>query len=434
MLRKMKILFVHDRFGALGGAEVNIQLTACELKRRGHRVGLLHGPGTGKNEQTWAETFPERFDFADKTAFEEVVEDFAPELIYAHKIENLDAFRTLLDSGIPIVRMVHDHQMYCMRGYKYNYFTRKICTRPTSMHCIFPCLGFLGRSPDRKLQYVSYREKRREIRLNQQCARLVVYSDYSRQELVRNGFDPEKILVHVPIPCEGDKAPSASFSNRNLIIFAGQIIRGKGVDALLEALTKVEVPFECLIIGEGNHRAYCQQLCEKLGLSDRVKFPGYTSQSEMMRLYLDASVLAVSSLWPEPFGMVGPEAMRYGLPVVAFDAGGIREWLKDGENGSLVPWNDTAAFAVRIEQLLNDKSLARRMGQQGRARVNAEYESSGQIARLENLFERVIQEAKALKIYPQVESVQSNPPPEASWDTLPQVPSGLKAITIQNPY
>ena len=57
----MKLLFVHERFGALAGAEANILATARELKQRGHTVGVLHGPGTGKGEQLWRETFTHAF-------------------------------------------------------------------------------------------------------------------------------------------------------------------------------------------------------------------------------------------------------------------------------------------------------------------------------------------------------------------------------------
>jgi len=82
----------------------------------------------------------------------------------------------------------------------------------------------------------------------------------------------------------------------------------------------------------------------------------------MPAYYSDASVAVVSSAWPEPFGAVGLEAMRYGLPLVAFDAGGVKEWLMDGVSGFLVPHMDRAQFAARIEHLLRDKSLARQMG------------------------------------------------------------------------
>src|SRR5205085_1729680 len=119
---------------------------------------------------------------------------------------------------------------------------------------------------------------------------------------------------------------------------------------------------------------------------------------EMERSYLDASLFVVSSVWPEPFGLVGPEAMRYGLPVVAFDAGGIREWLLDGENGFLVPWMDTERFAARVQELLLNKPLARELGQRGRDRVHREYAAPVQVARLESLFHEVLRESQELGI------------------------------------
>ena len=57
----MRMLFVHERFGALAGAEANVLATARELKRRGHVVGILHGAGTRRGESAWEETFTHRF-------------------------------------------------------------------------------------------------------------------------------------------------------------------------------------------------------------------------------------------------------------------------------------------------------------------------------------------------------------------------------------
>jgi glycosyltransferase involved in cell wall biosynthesis len=151
-------------------------------------------------------------------------------------------------------------------------------------------------------------------------------------------------------------------------------------------LKKISEPFECKILGDGSHRSYCERLSRRLGLSSRVEFTGYLPHHEMTRFYLEATVMAVSSVWPEPFGMVGPEAMRYGLPVVGFDSGAIREWLKDGENGFLVSWMDTAMFASRLQTLLSDKSLARELGRRGLERVNREYDASRQVAELEQMF------------------------------------------------
>jgi glycosyltransferase involved in cell wall biosynthesis len=87
-------------------------------------------------------------------------------------------------------------------------------------------------------------------------------------------------------------------------------------------------------------------------------------------------------------GLVGLEAMRNALPVVAFEAGGIRDWLHDGENGFLVPWMDTDIFAEKIDALLADKNLARSMGSRGFARFQRDYDFNDYITRLEDLFSR----------------------------------------------
>ncbi|HEX4121009.1 MAG TPA: glycosyltransferase family 4 protein [Verrucomicrobiae bacterium] len=389
----MKALFVHQYLGAMGGAETDILLAAESLEKRGHSAALLYSSRTGRGEETWQRTFSGCFPVTEMAL---ALEKFAPDLIYFHTLPDLGILERLLDSGIPMVRRVHDHRMYCMRGGKYNYFTRAVCSRPASLRCVFPCLGFLGRNTNGSLpfKWVSYAAKRKEIRLNQRCARLLVYSDYQKEEMIRNGFDPEKVVVHVPVHHYGEEKAPSSFSDRNHVLFIGQVIRGKGVDLLLRALAKVNVPFEASILGDGNHRPYCERLSAQLGLQDRVRFHGFVPAGELKNFYRDATLLAVSSVWPEPFGLVGQEAMFHGLPVVGFDAGGIREWLLHRENGFLVPWKDIDTMAIRIEQLLRDKELARKLGARGRELVSEQQIISEQNCPIEQMLLRVVRESR----------------------------------------
>ena len=395
----MKLLYVHERFGALAGAEANAHITATELGKRGHAIGILHGPATGKNEAGWQATFPFRASLnpADNEAIvKQALTDFSPDAVYVHKMADLTVIQTLVESGVPLLRMVHDHDIYCMRSYKYNYFTREICTRATSPYCIFPCLATIVKNPGGwfPVKWVSYSEKKREIALNRQFDRMVVVTTYMRDELLKNGFDTRRIEIHAPVPRMGDPNLRSSFSDRNLIIYAGQIIRGKGVDVLLEALAQVKTKFECVILGDGNHKVFCEELSKKLGLTDRVTFKGFIPQEELKNYYRECSVVALSSLWPEPIATIGLEVMRYALPVVAFDAGGIKDWLLDGQNGYLVPWMDRAAFAARIDQLLQNKPLARQLGEAGLKLVSERYDFDTYIGDLENMFSRVIAEKK----------------------------------------
>lgn len=398
----MRLLYVHERFGSLAGAEANALITATELGKRGHQLGILHGPPTGKNEAAWNTAFPSRYPIQNGDATSERViaalDEFKPDVIYVHKTSDLQVLQALVGSGVPLVRMVHDHDIYCLRSYKYNYFTRNICTRPASLYCIFPCLGTVVRNPEGglPLRFASYTDKLREIQLNHQFQRMFVVTTYMRDELLRNGFDPARIRIHPPVPRPADPSLRSTFSDRNLIVYAGQIIRGKGVDVLLEALARVKSHFECIILGDGNHRAHCEALSRKLGLDDRVTFKGFVPQEELKAYYRECSVVALSSVWPEPIATIGLEVMRYALPVVAFDAGGIRDWLLDGHNGYLVPWMDRDAYAARLDELLGDKAKARRLGENGLTWVSEHCDFEKYITDLHDEFQSLHSASKSV--------------------------------------
>ena len=392
----MRLLYIHERFGSLGGAEANVFATAWALKKKGHAVGLVTRKKTGREEPEWAALFEGGVFFPSSiSVWRELLEKFRPDAVYVHKWEEIDSIKFLLGADVPLVRMVHDHDLYCLRSYKYNPLTRRICTRPATGYCVFPCLAPLKRNREGGLPFklVSYRAKVREIELNRRFDHHLVASEYMRHELLINGFGNERIETLPPVPPPVEPLRS-SFGPRNLLVYAGQIIRGKGVDVLLRALQKAREPFEAVIAGDGTHRAHCERLSRKLGLEGRVKFLGFVTQKELASYYKEATAVLVSSVWPEPFGLVGLEAMRCGLPVVAFGVGGIGDWLQDGENGFLIPWMDAGSYAAAIDRLLRDKALARAMGEKGLERVSRDYDFDRYISNLENLFERVVREKR----------------------------------------
>src|SRR5690242_11760632 len=114
----MKLLFVHQHLGEFGGAEANIQLAAKELQKRGHMTALLYSRSTGRNEKEWHRTFYHSFCLPSQgnvEMVEAVLERFEPDLVYLHNLSDLKVVEALLNSTVPVVRMVHDHSMYCMR-------------------------------------------------------------------------------------------------------------------------------------------------------------------------------------------------------------------------------------------------------------------------------------------------------------------------------
>ena len=82
----------------MAGAEANAHITSTELRRRGHQVGILHGPSTGKNEEGWRATFPQSYSLGTgdvSTTTREALRSFDPELVYVHKMADLAVIRVL---------------------------------------------------------------------------------------------------------------------------------------------------------------------------------------------------------------------------------------------------------------------------------------------------------------------------------------------------
>jgi len=152
-----------------------------------------------------------------------------------------------------------------------------------------------------------------------------------------------------------------------MILYAGKISTLKGVPQLVEALALLrDKHWRAVIAGTGVELPAVRATVRARGLEDRVEFVGAVSREQLGDLYRSARIVAFPSIWPEPFGLVGPEAMLFGKPVVGFDVGGVKEWLADGETGFLVPAGDVSGLAERMSRLLRDDRLCRQLGANAR--------------------------------------------------------------------
>jgi glycosyltransferase involved in cell wall biosynthesis len=102
-----------------------------------------------------------------------------------------------------------------------------------------------------------------------------------------------------------------------------------------------------------------------------VRFDGRVDAVARDERLASADLLVVPSLWPEPLGLVGLEAARLGVPAVAFDVGGIRQWLTPGENGVVAPGDPPTAggLADAVVSLLTDSGRLERLRRGALARA-----------------------------------------------------------------
>jgi glycosyltransferase involved in cell wall biosynthesis len=165
-------------------------------------------------------------------------------------------------------------------------------------------------------------------------------------------------------------------NGRPVILMASKLQSHKGPIDLLEAFATLATHGQrepeplLLFVGDGSARAELEVTAASYGLSPSVRFVGFRNQQELPRFYDLAHVVVLPSR-REPWGLVVNEAMNASRPVVVSDAVGCADDLVvNGETGFVFPAGDSRALAVHLATLVNDRDLARRMGESARARVS----------------------------------------------------------------
>ncbi len=183
-----------------------------------------------------------------------------------------------------------------------------------------------------------------------------------RRELVHVNYPGIAFDHYTPDPAERATVPTFAY--------LGRLKRYKGVDVVIRAFAQVRDPRAVLeIAGAGDHRAELEALAQRLGLSARVRFLGFIDETQKQTLLRRAWALALASP-KEGWGLTNLEAAASGTPVVASDSPGIRESVRHGETGYLVPHGDVAAFGTALDRLASDPALVETLGR--RARLFAE--------------------------------------------------------------
>lgn len=396
----LRLCWLHEKRGSFGGAEANVLETALALRAHGFENILAHQEDTVTEPERWAEAFSASIPIPPGTPAAPHLQKTGAALFWIHNWSRAEDFEELRALGRPRARMIHDHAMCCMRHYKYHPLTRRNCTRPASLACIFPCLAPIQRGNGLfPIRLASFRDKLKEIAHNRRLDHLVVNSRFMQGELLKNGFTPGQIKILPPLPPERTVPPdiAATPAKPGHLLFAGQVIRGKGLDHLLRALQGLPGDWTLTVAGRGTALPACRALATKLGLDSRLEWLGHLSPDELARQYRRAAIVAVPSVWQEPFGMIGIEAMRHGRPVVAYASGGIPEWMRDGEHGRLVPTGDILALRSALADLLKDPARLDACAKAAQSWVREHFSFDGYIARLAD-FLRHAATASALSV------------------------------------
>ncbi|MBI5788262.1 MAG: glycosyltransferase family 4 protein [Candidatus Schekmanbacteria bacterium] len=395
----MKLLHINEYYSLEGGLEQYLSNLCLELEARGHENIIVYGsegtktPDHGRKSlhipQITAYKCPDIASKLDK--LKRWLAEEKPDIVFVHQVLNHRLIQFLAQHK-PIIRFVHGFKLTCPGGRRLLKPENSVCRQPLSYSCQIRAYWgrCMPRNPKVGLELIA--NCRKLAAVHKKYGRLIVASGFMKQILISNGFDPAKIAVipyftYLPRLPENDSELPES-----LILCVSRLTPEKGVDRLLNALRQVDESAKLVIVGDGPSLPELKEKVKTLNLAARVKFTGWLPNSQIAQYYRQCTLAVVPSLWPEPFGIVGIEAMAYGKPVIAFDNGGIAEWLEDQVTGYLVGRGNEIMLAKKINYLLQHRDTAQAMGNRGRRAVELRFTPEEHVNKLLGLFEDIVRQ------------------------------------------
>jgi len=380
--RIRRVAWVNEHAAFVGGAEQYVFETASLLTAEGVENTLLYDP-LARFDPAFLKPFARAYPLIKPS---DQLPALRADVVYVHRVAGAERVRQIGEATDRAIRFFHDHRPLCLREHKYTTLGQNTCVRPIGAHC-YSCLGFLAKSGG-AVTIRTLGPLRDELDESRKLAGVVVASQYLKKHLIAHGFDPGRIHV-APLFSAPPPAILIPRDGKRLV-FVGQLVRGKGVDVLLEAMTLLPEYVRLTVVGSGRQELELQAQAEKLGLSSRVLFVGEKRGLDRDRLVASAAALVLPSRSPETFGLVGLEAFRVATPVVASNVGGISEWLREGEGGHLVPSGNPEKLAAALRLLVDAPAYARALGDRGRDAWRARFQPHHHLGRLKAAFIKVI--------------------------------------------
>lgn len=398
----MKIIEINTFDKIVGGAERYISALGPELIRMGHELVHIYtakqdGPGELiSGISTYyipqlslygcGDLIRGRFSRAVRDGLHmlrDIIRREKPDVVHVHNVY-YPIFIRVLPRLLPVVRTVHDYRFLCPNLMKLQVRGNELCGANVGFECFRAgCLNYRKPVDYRLLMFILL-ERERSMGYN----RYIVKSRYMRDVLIHNGFQGDRISV-LPL-CTEMVGYKEGPLPKNRILFAGRFAPEKGLDILCRVLQSLPRDFRARFVGAGIIENDIRRLVDTLRLNARVDFVGWLSPPELSRAYLESTVVVIPSMWAEPFGLVGLEAMAHGRPVVAFNVGGIPDWLEHGKTGFLVKRGDIEGLASFVKLILENHELAVKLGEDGKKRIKEKFSSEENARSLLSIFDQLL--------------------------------------------
>lgn len=186
------------------------------------------------------------------------------------------------------------------------------------------------------------------------------------KEYILSRVSPKGKIEVLYNPCPDVVCSNSDKKENNTILFAATLYKAKGYLDLIEAFGKIakqHPEWRLLLAGNGDRQEGIA-MAKKYGIEERVEFLGWVKGERKEEVFRTSTIFCLPS-YAEGFPMAVLDAWAYGLPVITTPVGGVPDIVVDGKNGLLFTPGDTNTLAKKLETLITDKELRKRLSEEG---------------------------------------------------------------------
>lgn len=383
----MRVMLVHNEYGAFSGEEAVVQNIQKMLEQHGHRVILFMRSSSEIARMRFGKIhafFSGVYSFSSKKTIHRYLKEFKPDIVHVHNLFPLISPSVLGEcrrASVPVVMTVHNYRLVCPNGlYMIDGQVCEKCSGGCEYWCILRnCEKSLFKSLGYALR--NYVARRRRLFLDN----VTVYAaltEFQRQRLIRAGFPVGRIAV---IPNMADSVEiEATDELGKFVGYVGRISPEKDLPTLMEAARSCShIQFKAA----GIYDRMPHLLTEA---PKNFEFCGHLDKRQLSEFYANSRVLVLCSICYEGFPSVLLEAMLGGKPVICSRIGGLPEIVDDRVNGLLFQPGNVEDLAEKIRCLWNQPDICRKMGQRGREKALGEYSQEKYYEHLMAVYKRAI--------------------------------------------
>ncbi|MDZ4832652.1 MAG: glycosyltransferase family 4 protein [Candidatus Melainabacteria bacterium] len=216
---------------------------------------------------------------------------------------------------------------------------------------------------------------------------------FDKIAVIPNGTDPSHFDF------EFDAKPARMMyaaEYQKIVLYVGRLVNEKGVQIMLQAAPMVLSHYpgtQFLVVGTGYFMDELRSQANALGISHNVRFLGYVSDDDLLRLYKIADIVCIPSLY-EPFGIVALEGMAANVPVVVSDTGGLRDFVENGQTGITTYTGNAQSLAWGLLEVLRNPDLAAHLRKTAYEKVHTVYNWKAIAHATRDVYESVLTEKK----------------------------------------